>query len=324
MTLDENLGDLVRHAADFASPDRVHVHRPRARCRRRDRLRVHLSSGRRRVRCPLPLLGPRGRRAAGQGAPRRRRRVAGGRLAVRARGLRWQGGGGCHGLRPRTPASTRISTPCRDWQQEICRQVRDLVHAADPRSRRRSSARVQPYFVLDGNICALLAAKDHVTSSSTTARSSPIRRASSRPATTTRPPARWPSAGASRSTSRPAARCSARSSPTTGPAAGARSRAADPGEKQATPIDPGRPQWPSPSQPDSGNDAPRSGARRGTGVAHRRPRIAHATKMFGMVWSLMPWGQSSIVCFWSRRSRPPSLLAGFVGCDRFRSASAAP
>ena len=49
-----------------------------------------------------------------------------------------------------------------DWQQDICRRVRDLVHAADPESRRRSSGPVQPYFVLDGNICAFLAAKDHV------------------------------------------------------------------------------------------------------------------------------------------------------------------
>src|SRR5215469_3262083 len=37
------------------------------------------------------------------------------------------------------------------WQQDICRQVRDLVHATD-----------RPYFLLGGNICALQAAKDHV------------------------------------------------------------------------------------------------------------------------------------------------------------------
>ena len=49
-----------------------------------------------------------------------------------------------------------------DWQQEICRQVRDLVHAADPEVEETIKRTVQPYFVLDGNICALLAAKDHV------------------------------------------------------------------------------------------------------------------------------------------------------------------
>jgi hypothetical protein len=48
------------------------------------------------------------------------------------------------------------------WQQALCRQVRDLVHAADPAVRETIKRTVQPYFVLDGNICALLAAKDHV------------------------------------------------------------------------------------------------------------------------------------------------------------------
>jgi hypothetical protein len=48
------------------------------------------------------------------------------------------------------------------WQQEICRQVRALAHAADPEVRETIKRTVQPYFVLDGNICALLAAKDHV------------------------------------------------------------------------------------------------------------------------------------------------------------------
>src|SRR5881275_193600 len=48
------------------------------------------------------------------------------------------------------------------WQQEICRQVRELVHAADPEVTETIKRTVQPYFVLNGNICALLAAKDHV------------------------------------------------------------------------------------------------------------------------------------------------------------------
>jgi hypothetical protein len=49
------------------------------------------------------------------------------------------------------------------WQQAICRQVRDLVHEADPEVVETIKRSVQPYFVLDGNVCALLAAKDHVT-----------------------------------------------------------------------------------------------------------------------------------------------------------------
>ena len=49
-----------------------------------------------------------------------------------------------------------------EWQQLICREVRDLVHAADPKVVETIKRRVQPYFVLEGNVCALLAAKDHV------------------------------------------------------------------------------------------------------------------------------------------------------------------
>jgi hypothetical protein len=48
------------------------------------------------------------------------------------------------------------------WQQEICREVRALVHAADPGVEETIKRTRQPYFVLQGNICALLAAKDHV------------------------------------------------------------------------------------------------------------------------------------------------------------------
>ena len=48
------------------------------------------------------------------------------------------------------------------WQQDICREVRELVHAADPEVEETIKRTTRPYFVLQGNICALLAAKDHV------------------------------------------------------------------------------------------------------------------------------------------------------------------
>jgi hypothetical protein len=48
------------------------------------------------------------------------------------------------------------------WQQSICREVRDLVHGADQEVAETIKRTTQPYFVLSGNICALLAAKDHV------------------------------------------------------------------------------------------------------------------------------------------------------------------
>jgi len=48
------------------------------------------------------------------------------------------------------------------WQQGICREVRHLVHCADADVAETIKRTRQPYFVLEGNICALLAAKDHV------------------------------------------------------------------------------------------------------------------------------------------------------------------
>ena len=49
-----------------------------------------------------------------------------------------------------------------EWQRRICREVRDLVHAADAEVVETIKRTRQPYFVLQGNVCALLAAKDHV------------------------------------------------------------------------------------------------------------------------------------------------------------------
>ena len=52
--------------------------------------------------------------------------------------------------------------PLPDWQQAICQKVRDIAHAADPELTETIKRTRQPYFVLDGNVCALLAAKDHI------------------------------------------------------------------------------------------------------------------------------------------------------------------
>ena len=49
-----------------------------------------------------------------------------------------------------------------EWQQAICQEVRGLVHAADPEVQETIKRTRQPYFVLNGNVCALLAARDHV------------------------------------------------------------------------------------------------------------------------------------------------------------------
>ena len=109
------------------------------------------------------------------------------------------------------------------------------MHAADPGVTETIKRTVQPYFVLDGNICALLAAKDHVNvfvydggivpdperiitagHDNKTARTVGIRQGETINAAA-RPP------------------CSARSSRITGPAAGAGSRPGT-GEAQCTAL----------------------------------------------------------------------------------------
>jgi hypothetical protein len=48
------------------------------------------------------------------------------------------------------------------WQQAMCRELRRIIWTADPEIEETIKRSVQPYFVLRGNVCALLATKDHV------------------------------------------------------------------------------------------------------------------------------------------------------------------
>jgi hypothetical protein len=48
------------------------------------------------------------------------------------------------------------------WQQVMCNRIRDLIHKAEPNITEEIKFRNRPYFTLQGNVCALLAAKDHV------------------------------------------------------------------------------------------------------------------------------------------------------------------
>jgi len=48
------------------------------------------------------------------------------------------------------------------WQQKIAQRVRDIAHAADAEVAETIKRSNRPYFVLHGNICALLGAKDHL------------------------------------------------------------------------------------------------------------------------------------------------------------------
>lgn len=49
-----------------------------------------------------------------------------------------------------------------DWEQEICHVLRAIIHSADADIKEVIKRTDKPYFVLNGNICALLGAKDHV------------------------------------------------------------------------------------------------------------------------------------------------------------------
>lgn len=48
------------------------------------------------------------------------------------------------------------------WQQQLCREVRELLHEADPEVEETIKRTLLPYFVLQGNIAALQATRDHV------------------------------------------------------------------------------------------------------------------------------------------------------------------
>ena len=60
------------------------------------------------------------------------------------------------------PRVDQYIDPLPAWRQDICHKIRGLVHAADPDVEETIKRTVQPYFVLQGNVIALLAAKDHV------------------------------------------------------------------------------------------------------------------------------------------------------------------
>ena len=49
-----------------------------------------------------------------------------------------------------------------EWQRLLCQRLRELIHSADPEMTETVKRRVRPYFVLEGNVCALLATRDHV------------------------------------------------------------------------------------------------------------------------------------------------------------------
>lgn len=49
-----------------------------------------------------------------------------------------------------------------EWQQDICSRARRLIHEADAQIVEEIKFTNRPYFTHKGNVCALLAAKQHV------------------------------------------------------------------------------------------------------------------------------------------------------------------
>ena len=49
-----------------------------------------------------------------------------------------------------------------EWQQRICAKLRELIASVDPEIEETIKRTKLPYFVCEGNVCAILAAKDHV------------------------------------------------------------------------------------------------------------------------------------------------------------------
>jgi hypothetical protein len=49
-----------------------------------------------------------------------------------------------------------------DWQRNLCGKVRALIHQAEPEIEETIKRSDRPYFVLNGNVCAFQATKDHL------------------------------------------------------------------------------------------------------------------------------------------------------------------
>src|SRR3954463_8030042 len=63
---------------------------------------------------------------------------------------------------PKDPRVDAYIDALPEWQRDVCRQGRDPVHGWGRGVGETIRRPRQPYFVLQGNICALLAAKTHV------------------------------------------------------------------------------------------------------------------------------------------------------------------
>jgi hypothetical protein len=63
---------------------------------------------------------------------------------------------------PRHPGVDAYLAALPEWQARLCQDLRDLIHTAIPGITETVKRTVRPYFVHHGNVCALLATKDHI------------------------------------------------------------------------------------------------------------------------------------------------------------------
>jgi hypothetical protein len=63
---------------------------------------------------------------------------------------------------PKDPRVDSYIATLPDWQAAVCQRIRDLAHGADPEVTETVKRTNRPYFVMQGNVCALLATKSHV------------------------------------------------------------------------------------------------------------------------------------------------------------------
>ncbi len=71
----------------------------------------------------------------------------------------------CYNLDMSTAQNIQVDKFINDlpaWQQKVCLRVRLLIHEAEPEIQETIKRGDRPYFVLNGNVCALQATKDHI------------------------------------------------------------------------------------------------------------------------------------------------------------------
>ena len=62
----------------------------------------------------------------------------------------------------RAPAVDAYVAALPAWQRDLCADLREMIRLADPDIEETTKRGGKPYYVLDGNVCAILATKDHV------------------------------------------------------------------------------------------------------------------------------------------------------------------